>query len=189
MTPQVSTREPKGAARDIILDAAEAVVEREGARRLTIDAVVRQSGYSKGGVLYNFPSKQALIEGMVVRMIEAARADYARTLDEAVKAGEPLMPALVKASFCRREKSERLSMGLLAAVAEQPELLDPVRDFLTELRAIFIANAPDADAARVAFYALDGLHFNAMFGLCALDDPERNGLEACIMNLVSEPAR
>jgi len=49
------------ATRDVILDAAERVVSREGSGRLTIDAVVRESGFSKGGVLYNFPSKQALI--------------------------------------------------------------------------------------------------------------------------------
>ena len=52
---------------DLILDAAERVVARDGAH-LTIDAVVKESGFSKGGVLYNFPSKVALIEGMIKRM-------------------------------------------------------------------------------------------------------------------------
>ncbi len=180
-------RDAPVSTRDLILDAAERIVEREGARRLTIDAVVKESGYSKGGVLYNFPSKQALIEGMVRRMIDSARADFDKTREEALASGEPLMPALVKESFCRRDKSEQLSMGLLAAVAEQPELLDPVRDFLDALRAEFLANTPDPAKARLAFYALDGIHFNQMFGLSVLNDEEKADMEAAILALVSEP--
>ena len=173
--------------REVILDAAERVIEREGARRLTIDAVVKQSGFSKGGVLYNFPSKQALIEGMVRRMIETAKADFTEAREAALARGEALMPAMVMAAFKRREKSQKLSMGLLAAVAEQPELLDPVRDFLAELRESFIANSTDALNARIAFFALDGMHFNSMFGLCELTDAERAALEARMLELVSEP--
>ena len=57
----------KASTAEQILDAAERVVARDGAH-LTIDAVVKESGFSKGGVLYNFPSKLELIKGMVARM-------------------------------------------------------------------------------------------------------------------------
>ncbi|MBO6858897.1 MAG: TetR/AcrR family transcriptional regulator, partial [Roseibium sp.] len=48
-----------------MLKAALEVVRRSGAQSLTMDAVAEESGFSKGGVLYNFPTKDALITGMV----------------------------------------------------------------------------------------------------------------------------
>ena len=37
-----------------LLDAATAVVRRDGARALTLDAVAAEAGVSKGGLLYHF---------------------------------------------------------------------------------------------------------------------------------------
>jgi AcrR family transcriptional regulator len=57
--------------RDALLDAAERVVLRQGAGQLTIDAVAAEAGVSKGGVLYAFPSKDALINAVFNRVFEA----------------------------------------------------------------------------------------------------------------------
>lgn len=43
--------------RDQLLDAAEAVIAREGAAGLTIDAVAKEMGITKGGVQYCFGTK------------------------------------------------------------------------------------------------------------------------------------
>ncbi|MBX6324183.1 MAG: TetR family transcriptional regulator, partial [Rhodospirillaceae bacterium] len=63
-------------SRDAILAAAGTVVTREGAAHLTFDAVAARARVSKGGVLYNFPSKAALIAAMLGDLI--ARFDAAR---------------------------------------------------------------------------------------------------------------
>ncbi|MBT4380011.1 MAG: TetR/AcrR family transcriptional regulator, partial [Gammaproteobacteria bacterium] len=54
-----------------ILEAALQVVEENGANHLTIDAVATYANFSKGGVLYHFPSKKALLSGMVDHLIQA----------------------------------------------------------------------------------------------------------------------
>jgi AcrR family transcriptional regulator len=82
----------KPSTSELILDAAERVVARDGAS-LTIDAVVKESGFSKGGVLYNFPSKKALIEGMIQRMTD-------RFLDRHETAKAQALPR--KLPCCRR---------------------------------------------------------------------------------------
>src|SRR5687767_9360847 len=61
--------------RDKILEAAAELVGDVGARRLTLDAVAERAGLSKGGLLYNFPSKDALLQGMVERLIGELRAE------------------------------------------------------------------------------------------------------------------
>jgi hypothetical protein len=45
-------------SKDRILDAAERVVLRDGVTHLTLDAVAAETGISKGGLLYHFPSKR-----------------------------------------------------------------------------------------------------------------------------------
>ncbi|MEM8704475.1 MAG: TetR/AcrR family transcriptional regulator, partial [Pseudomonadota bacterium] len=63
MTARASRQSPDSKS-DILTSAIE-VIRRSGAQNFTIDAVAEESGFSKGGVLYNFPTKDALITGMV----------------------------------------------------------------------------------------------------------------------------
>ena len=172
--------------RELILDAAEQVVAREGAKRLTIDAVVKESGFSKGGVLYNFPSKLDLIKGMVERMVDYAEAEYARAVAQARASGAPLAPAIVEAMCWHKEIDNQVSMGLLAAVAEHPELIDPIREAMGRIRDELIAHAPDPELARIAMLAADGLHFSDILGLDVLKPEERAATQARLIALVSE---
>jgi AcrR family transcriptional regulator len=55
-------------SKEIILEAAEAIVLESGAVHMTLDAVAERSGVSKGGLMYNFPTKEALLEAMINRM-------------------------------------------------------------------------------------------------------------------------
>ena len=52
-----------------ILNAACQIILERGAEALTIEAVAQKAGISKGGLLYHFPSKNKLIEGMINRLI------------------------------------------------------------------------------------------------------------------------
>lgn len=74
--------------RDRLLDATEQVLLGEGLTGLTLDAVAAVAGTSKGGLLYHFPSKDALVVGLVERLgevfdaeIEAAREEGRSVVD------------------------------------------------------------------------------------------------------------
>jgi AcrR family transcriptional regulator len=176
------------ATRDVILDAAERVVSREGSGRLTIDAVVRESGFSKGGVLYNFPSKQALIEGMVSRLIAHAQADCDAALEQAATSDANPVAAIIRAILTFKHANRDVAMALLAAAAESPELLDPVRDMMTRIREDVIGRAPDPVMARIALLAADGLHLADLLGLDMITPDEQEAVEARLIQLVSEPS-
>lgn len=55
-------------ARDSILDALEQILIEEGERSATLDAVAARADVSKGGLLYHFPSKTALVDGLLDRL-------------------------------------------------------------------------------------------------------------------------
>src|ERR671913_1054060 len=62
-------------SREKLLDAAAELVSEIGSGRLTLDAVAGRAGLSKGGLLYNFPTKDALLQGMLERMIADSTAE------------------------------------------------------------------------------------------------------------------
>lgn len=70
MTP----RDP-AATRDRLVDAFAALVVSQGARSATLEAVAARAGVSKGGLLYHFASKDALVEGMLQRLQALAAVD------------------------------------------------------------------------------------------------------------------
>ncbi|MFI6570756.1 TetR/AcrR family transcriptional regulator [Nocardia fluminea] len=60
--------------RDRILDALETLLLERGAAQMTLDKVAAAAGVSKGGLLYHFKSKDALLVGLVQRLGDRARA-------------------------------------------------------------------------------------------------------------------
>jgi AcrR family transcriptional regulator len=73
--PRTAETGSSASTRDNLLKAAEEVVVTDGAQALTLDAVYKRAGVSKGGLLYHFPNKEALIDGMIERYIERSRAE------------------------------------------------------------------------------------------------------------------
>jgi AcrR family transcriptional regulator len=52
------------------------VVQARGAGSLTLEAVADVAGVSKGGLLYHFPTKDALIDGMVADALARSAAPH-----------------------------------------------------------------------------------------------------------------
>lgn len=61
--------------RERILDAFEHLLIEQGERGATLDGVAADAGVSKGGLLYHFASKDALAEGLIIRLGELAAVD------------------------------------------------------------------------------------------------------------------
>jgi AcrR family transcriptional regulator len=149
-----------------LLDAATDVIRRDGAAALTLDAVATAAGVSKGGVLYHFASKRELIDGLLTRWLE----DFEAQLD-----GEDLLAAYVRACDLdpRRSASE---LGLLAAMIEEPEVLEVARERYAEWTARMLAGADDPVDAWLVRLAADGLWYSDLFGIAAPQGADRRRL-------------
>jgi AcrR family transcriptional regulator len=73
-----------------IIDAAEEVVLRDGVARLTLEAAAAEAGLSKGGVLYHFPTRHALVAAMVESIIEEFDRDIESNMTHADGPGQYL---------------------------------------------------------------------------------------------------
>lgn len=63
------------AAREAVLDAFERLLFDSGERTATLDATAREAGVSKGGLLYHFGSREALVDGLLERLSERVAID------------------------------------------------------------------------------------------------------------------
>lgn len=184
--PEMMMTAEKPSTREAILDAAQAVVSSQGGARLTIDAVVTESGFSKGGVLYHFPSKTVLLQAMLGRMIDRIAAEIDAAATRARDAGEPVALAMIKAMLTYRKTDPELSVAILAASAEQPELLDPARKYVKDMITRALNDAPDPTLARIVSLAIDGLHFNELLGIDYVSDDQRDAIQSRLIRMMQE---
>lgn len=153
--------------RERLIDAAMDVVFEDGARHLSLSAVAERAGVSKGGLLYHFRSKSDLLQAMVARHItqlnEAIRVAHAElTRDNQPNALVRAYLIAVSDELCMETQSP---MGLVAAIAEEPDLLEPVRVHNERLLAELRQDSETPDLAELAFLVVEGAWYLKLFGL------------------------
>lgn len=64
----------------LIVDAALAVVADDGVDALTFELVAERAGLTRGGVVYHFPTREALQEGMAEQLLAGWKEDLLEAL-------------------------------------------------------------------------------------------------------------
>ncbi|EWY39353.1 TetR family transcriptional regulator [Skermanella stibiiresistens SB22] len=159
-----------------LLDVAGEIVGEDGVAALTLDAVAKRAGVSKGGLLHHFPSKQALLAAMVETMADR----FMRTADE-LGEDDPdqrgrAARAYVRTAFSEPDTEIRRWAALSAAFMSDPNLLDGWRERLREVRARDREECADPIAALVARLAADGLWLADVGRLYDIDAETRSAL-------------
>ena len=154
---------------DSVLDAAEAVVVRQGIANLTLESVATEAGLSKGGLLHHFPSKDKLVEGMVRRSADQWRT-YWRAAVERVPAGpgriaRALLQSCMADADCWTEQLRRSSSAVFAALAQNPSLIGPMRAVYEEMYAEIARDGLPPGRGEAVVAALDGLWLYWVLGL------------------------
>jgi AcrR family transcriptional regulator len=150
--------------RQQILQVASQIVQRDGVARLTIDAVAREAKLSKGGVLYHFPCKEALVSGMIMDHIESFTHDLTRNLSEESGAGQWLR-AYLRASDDTVHQEPDPVVCLIAAIATNPGLLAPLQQHFALWQEQAVHDGLSPALATILRLAIDGLWFADLFQL------------------------
>ena len=171
--------------RELILSAAANVVLTQGASRMTLEAVAKEAGVSKGGLLYHFPSKDALIEGMVEHMVagltERIRREYEQD-DYGNNQGRWLR-ALTRANF--QSEDLELSAGLTAAVLLQPDLLDANRKAYEARQTLIEQDGVDIVWANIIRLVGDGIWFSELLGFAPPKEPLKTQILERLLSLTT----
>ncbi len=166
-----------------ILAAANQLVLAQGVAHLTLEAVAKKAGVSKGGLLYHFPNKEDLIKGLIEQLNGQFEGEVERhlTLERArqpVTSGRSETPqkqpagswlrAFVRATFAGNKlENDWLgsSAAILAAIATNPQLLEPLRKSFALYQQQAEQDGLDPALATIIRLAADGLWLAELFEL------------------------
>src|SRR5690554_1319974 len=128
MTEGKSTgRGGRPSKRSFILECAEALVQEKGAAHLTFDALTLSTGISKGGLLYHFESKDALISAMLERYVERRQQARDELIGEVERTADVEIKALLETELNHNKKGKLgVDSAIIAAVATNPQLMSNI---------------------------------------------------------------
>ena len=156
--------------RKALLDAADRVVQEKGVDHLTLELTAQEAGVSKGALLYHFSTKEALIQGMIQHYLEQFTTDFnAKAQVDHENIPGRWTRAYLDATAQEKQRSPRMSSGLLAAVATNPALLSPMQETFGEWVKLLEQDGIDPTTAMIVRLAVDGLWMVELFGLAAPD--------------------
>jgi AcrR family transcriptional regulator len=173
--------------------AAMRLAGRDGLLTLTLEKVAEEAGLSKGGVIHHFPSKEALLAGVIAYFTDQVETHMTRLVAEdplpvfrwaramlrlETEAQEVLPPsegappdtspaplALDAAAM------DRMMLSVLAATVHHPELIKPVQAIGQRLRGRLTANPEEGLDQLLIWLVLDGLFLWRFVGLIENNDP------------------
>lgn len=163
-------------SRNAALEAAIAIIARDGPGRLTLDAIARESGLSKGGVMHQFRTKEAVLKALLERQM--AHFEEFSTRYMAKASATSANPNLATQLATVREAAtspNSAALALVAAMVENPDLMALPRKRETERMAAIRDEATDPDLAMLRWAGAMGLLLSSLFGMSPLgkDDHQR----------------
>ncbi|MGI6875321.1 TetR/AcrR family transcriptional regulator [Amycolatopsis sp. 3B14] len=150
-------------AREQILDAYQDILIESGSAAVTLDAVAARAKVSKGGLLYHFGSKDALLDGLLDRLLRLTAADveYARTAPEGV-VRYYLLSSVTDADMTK--PAHRASIAALRLLGSEPKVTDAMNEVGRLWSELLAGHVGDPLTAEIVGLLGDGLYLRATLG-------------------------
>lgn len=165
----------KVSSRERILKAAVELAQEVGPAHISLDAVAARAGLSKGGLLYSFPTKAKLLEGVVEEYMR--EHEKAMQIQETLQTGGKNQVARAFFDVFRiQADDEPPASGILAALVENPDFMIPVRHYHRALLDRMLEDASDPNLALITYLAVSGLECGRLLDCDIISDEERHSL-------------
>ena len=171
--------------RESIFEACSQILRREGLTNLTLQAVASEAGISKGGLLYHFETKEALVEAL----FEYHNNIFEERLNEliAIESDRPgaFLRAYAKASVEQMSDPENASLyaSLFAAEEKYDSAHKLMREKYVHWQQQINQSGLDPNWALLLRFAVDGLWFAEMHRYAPPDPQQREAIVEMILDL------
>ncbi|WP_339230862.1 TetR family transcriptional regulator [Oceanobacillus sp. FSL K6-2867] len=169
-----------------LLIAAAEIVKEEGVVKLTLEAVAHRAGVSKGGLLYHYPSKEALIKGMV----EDWKSNYFESIITMAKNDKKELGkwirAYVQSTYSDFDNNKLMNSAIMAAMFFNPDLLNEFRREYDNLLTKLVNDGVDPIKTTIARLSIDGLWFSEIFGMQPLNKELQTNVYRELINMIEE---
>jgi AcrR family transcriptional regulator len=170
-------------SRNAALEAATRIIARDGPGRLTLDAIARESGLSKGGVMHQFRTKEAVLKALLERQMEHFEEFSTRYMAKVSETSAN--PNLATQLATVREAAtspNSAALALVAAMVENPGLMVLPREREMKRVEAIKAEAADPELALLRWAAARGLLLSGLFGMSPLGKDEHQRLFARLLD-------
>lgn len=156
--------------RKALLEEAARIAATEGLAGVTIDAVSKAAGVTKGGLFHHFASKQALIDGLMAESLAWIDAEIDRRMAADPDPAGRFTRAYVDCLFDDFERDDTpLWAAVCASLLGDASLRQAWKDWTEKRLEQFPDEGADVSLTLVRL-AADGAWYAALFGI----DPERH---------------
>ncbi len=168
-----------------ILHAASKIVSERGILNLTLEATALEAGVSKGGLLYHFPSKDALVKGMIDHLAENYQEKLTTIVDNSVDVKGRWIKSYVEVTFKTPYENKDMQAGLLAAKAVNGELLEPIRELYTTWQEEIENDGIDPTLATIIRLATDGIWLLELYDIHYMDKEKKEKVYQMLKSLAN----
>lgn len=153
----------------ILKSATEFILENDY-QALTLDAVAKQAGISKGGLLYHFPNKEALLNGLAKYIFD----EFTESFNEQARK-DPIEKgkwsrALIEVSKWDLEHNAELNVGIIAASMLNPDLIENISASCQYIQSKVEQDHIDPVTATIIRLAIDGFYYSELFNIAPLNE-------------------
>jgi len=176
-------------ARDRILDAVIQLSSEQGAGNFTLEQVAQVAGISKGGLLYHFPSKEALLLALGRRFLESVETGRREALERLPDEHSSHLKASILSMLCRPESRSCQGAAVLAAAASDPALIDMFRASLATHTADLACSGGSFERKAIISLAVDGLMLREALRISPFTPEQRDAVIHALLHLADESCR
>lgn len=183
MTIKMGLKRKGAETRQLIFDAASQLLIETGLSSLTLEKVAEKAGLSKGGLLYHFPTKVALVEGL----FNHHNSIFEARLNELYEASKSEPGAWLRAyAIASLEQSaDRKIASLYASLFAAEERYASAHQLMRQKYADWQARIDqcrlDPETSSFVRMAVDGLWFAEVHNYAPPDPQRRERLIELIM--------
>lgn len=170
-----------------ILEAAIAVAGSDDGDRLTLEAVATEAGLTKPGLMYHFPSKKALMRGVVAHLADQWVRLMTSYLPVSVGEATSHMRLVAYVEAATSDEYSRSDFTIYALASRSSELSSIWRDRMDSWIAM-PASLSDEERARVvtARLAADGYWFTKSTEMLTPGPEDRARVRATILQSLDQ---
>jgi AcrR family transcriptional regulator len=159
------------------IEAAFAILARDGVGGLTFDSLSRESGISKGGLLHQFRNR----EGVLKALLEYQTVQFQKTTanymaKEGAAKAEPNLAAQIAVHREASSQPDSVARAILMVLIESPTMLEEIKDNATVTMKTLQSEADDVDLSLIRYFAAIGLAYHHLMGMSSLSKAARNRL-------------
>lgn len=171
------------AVRQLLLGVAASLCIEKGAAGVTLDAVAAAAGVSKGGLLHHFPSKAALLDGLLDDLMDRLdTAIHKAMIDDPEPRGRftraYLKVCFIPGGMAEEDRWKAMTLALLG----EPQLRQRWRQWIEAQSDIHAGTDSSVDCQLVRF-AVDGLWLASLLESHSLEPAQEQNLMRRLIEL------